>query len=175
MSSVPAVAGADGKLAPERRVLRERELGRVVSDVEEMLIGQEGTGPIVNGRFMPYKDSVGKWTIGYGRCIEDIGISPEEARMLFKADVAKAANDARRLCSIFEELSRPRQLVLISMAYNLGYTGFSKWPRFWDAIHRRDWEEAADHIMDSKAARDDAPSRYQRLAHMMRHDVSVWV
>lgn len=146
-----------------------------MTDVEAMIIAQEGTGPIVKGRFMPYRDSVRKWTIGYGRCIEEIGISPEEARMLLKSDIMIAVNDARRLCSFFDELSRARQLVLISMAYNLGYTGLSEWPRFWDAMHMRDWEGAAFHIMDSKAAREDAPARYLHLAHMMRSDVSQWV
>ena len=146
-----------------------------MTDLERMLIEQEGTGPLVNGRFMPYKDSVGKLTIGYGRCIEDVGISQDEAILLFKDDIANAANDARRLCSIFDELTRPRQLVLMSMAFNLGYAGFSKWPRFWDAIHRRDWQEASDQILDSKAARQDAPARYRQLARMMRDDFSSWV
>jgi lysozyme len=146
-----------------------------MTDLEKMLIEQEGTGPIVNGRFMPYRDSVGKMTIGYGRCIEDIGISEDEAIFMFKDDIANAANDARRLCSIFDDLSRPRQLVLMSMAFNLGYTGFSKWPRFWDAIHRMAWDDAADQIIDSKAAREDAPARYRQLARMMRDDFSAWV
>ena len=132
-----------------------------MTDLERMLIEQEGTGPLVNGRFMPYKDSV--------------GISQDEAILLFKDDIANAANDARRLCSIFDELTRPRQLVLMSMAFNLGYAGFSKWPRFWDAIHRRDWQEASDQILDSKAARQDAPARYRQLARMMRDDFSSWV
>lgn len=146
-----------------------------MTDVEAMIIAQEGTGPIVNGRFMPYKDSVGKWTIGYGRCIEDVGISPEEARILLKSDLMIAVNDARRLCSFFDELSRPRQLVLISMAYNMGYSRYAKWVDFWDAVHQRDWNSAADEILDSDAAREDAPTRYAQLARMMRSDVSEWI
>lgn len=146
-----------------------------MTDLERMLMEQEGTGPLVNGRFMPYKDSVGKLTIGYGRCIDDVGISEDEAIFMFKGDIANAANDARRLCSIFGELTRPRQLVLMSMAFNLGYARFSRWPLFWDAIHRKDWHEAADQILNSKAAREDAPARYRQLARMMRDDVSSWV
>jgi lysozyme len=146
-----------------------------MNDVESMIVSQEGTGPIVNGRFMPYQDSLGKWTIGYGRCIEDVGISAEEARILLMADIAIAANDARRLCSIYDELTRPRQLVLISMAYNLGYSRLSKFVRFLDALHQRNWNEATDHLLDSKAARSDAPSRYAQLARMMREDTSAWV
>lgn len=146
-----------------------------MTDVEQMIKAQEGTGPKVNGRFMPYLDSVGKWTIGYGRCIQDIGISEDEAEVMLKSDLAVAANDARRLCSIYDELTRPRQLVLVSMALNLGYVRYAKWVHFWDAIHRKDWNGAADQILDSKAAREDAPARYRQLARMMRDDFSSWV
>jgi lysozyme len=146
-----------------------------MTDVEAMIIAQEGTGPIVNGRFMPYPDSMLKQTIGYGRCIEDIGISAEEAALLLKNDIAIAATTVHRLCSIFTELTRPRQLVLLSMAYNLGHTRFAKFTDFWEAIHRKDWENAAKEILDSKAAREQAPARYQQLATMMREDLSRWV
>lgn len=146
-----------------------------MTDVEQMIKAQEGTGPMVNGRFMPYLDSAGKWTIGYGRCIQDIGISEDEAEVMLTSDIAIAANDVRRLCSIYDELTRPRQLVLVSMALNLGYVRYAKWVHFWDAIHRKDWHGAADQILDSKAAREDAPARYKQLAGMMRMDQSQWV
>ena len=47
----------------------------------------EGTGPMQNGRLMPYHDSVGKLTIGYGRNIEDTGVTPEEALYLLQNDL----------------------------------------------------------------------------------------
>ena len=47
-------------------------------------------------RLKPYKDSVGKLTIGYGRNLDDVGISQEEAEILFSADVAQARKEAER-------------------------------------------------------------------------------
>ena len=41
-----------------------------------------------NGRHYPYVDSVGKWTLGYGRNIEDNGISDVEADYLLTNDIA---------------------------------------------------------------------------------------
>ena len=34
----------------------------------------------------------------------------------------------------------------------------------WSAIEKEDWQEASAQILDSKAAREDAPERYKRLA-----------
>ena len=146
-----------------------------MTDVETMLSQQEGTGPIKNGRFFPYTDSRGFLSIGNGRCLDRKGLSTDEARMLFHSDIADAIEDAHHVCSIYDQLSRPRQLVLISMAYNLGREGLEHWPRFLGAIHREDWEDAADELLESKAAREQAPVRYKQLAKMMRENVSEWI
>lgn len=146
-----------------------------MNDLECMLMEQEGTGPMENGRFFPYQDRVGKLTIGYGHCLDTKGLTPDLALMLFKVDIADAIDDARRVCSIYDHLSRPRQLCVISMAYNLGREGLNKWPRFIGALHREAWEEAADELLNSKAAREQAPLRYKQLASMMRENVSRWV
>lgn len=157
-----------------------------MTDVERMLQEQEGTGPFRNGRFFLYDDAtgiefkpgdtlVGKLTYGRGYNISDLGIPQDIEEAQFKNNIAIAANDAHKLCSIFDELTRPRQLVLISLAYNLGYLKFSKFVDFWDAIHREDWSAAAYEILDSKAAKKDAPARYRQLARMMRDDFSQWV
>lgn len=155
-------------------MMRDLSLPAAMTDLEAMLRQQEGTGPMKEGRFYPYHDSKGLLTIGYGRCLDRKGMSQDEATMLFHADIADAIDDVQHVCSIYGQLSRPRQLVLISMAFNLGREGLAKWPRFLGAIHREDWDDAADELLDSKAARGDAPARYKHLAKMMRENVSTW-
>jgi len=145
-----------------------------MTDIEIMLKAQEGTGHVRHGRFFPYVDTVGKTTIGYGRCLDTKGISTAMALMMFSEDIADAIDIARRVCSVYDQLSRARQLVMISMAFNLGMVGLNKWVRFLNAIHKEDWNEAADELLDSKAAKEDAPTRYRQLAKMMREDV-LWV
>lgn len=157
-----------------------------MTDLQQMIIQQEGTGPMRNGCFLPYDDATGKplksgdvlkgkLTVGYGYNITDNGIDRDLAMMLLNIGLANAMADVHRVCSIYEQLSRPRQLVLISLAYNLGYERLSKFVRFLDALHRQDWDEAADELLDSDAARTDAPSRYTQLADMMRHSTWLWV
>lgn len=145
-----------------------------MTDLHAMLMEQEGTGPMSDGRFFPYVDSVGKTTIGYGHNIDDKGIPSDIAMMLFNADIADAIQDVRHNCSCYDSLSRPRQLVMVSLAFNLGRHGLAKFVRFLGALHLGKWEEAADELLDSKAAKQ-APVRYQQLAAMMRENVSRWV
>ena len=145
-----------------------------MTDLQTMLMSQEGTGPRdQHGRFLPYPDSLGKLTIGYGHLVEK-GVPPDIALMLFNTDIADALDDVQHVCSCYDQLSRPRQLVLVSLAYNLGREKLSQFVRFLGAIHLSHWEEAADELLNSKAAKQ-APERYSQLATMMRTDLSLWL
>lgn len=146
-----------------------------MTDVEQMIMRQEGTGPMKDGHFYPYKDTAGLLTIGYGHCLDRKGMTLDIGFMLLKMDIADAIEDVRYHFSCYDMLNRARQLVLISMAFNLGRAGLGKWPRFIGAVHLGQWDDAADHLLDSKAAREDAPARYKELAHMMRTGTSEWV
>ncbi len=146
-----------------------------MTPLQQLIMHQEGTGPIRNGRFLPYLDGEGKWTIGYGRNLSDNGISKEEALSFLSSDIADAIADARSLFSCYDALSEARKMVVVSLAFNLGRERLGKFVRFIDAVHRNDWQEAAEELLDSKAARSQAKVRYQELAQMMRTDVSVWV
>ena len=140
-----------------------------MTDLQQMLLHQEGKQP------KPYLDMRQKWTIGIGRNLTDKGLSDDEIMHLFNNDIADAIDDVRHVCSIYDQLSRARQMVLISLAFNLGRDKLSKFVRFLGAIHREAWDQAADEILDSDAARKDAPARYATLARMMREDSTEWV
>jgi len=145
-----------------------------MTDVQTMLMQQEGTGPRDgHGRFLPYPDSLGKLTIGYGHLVEK-GIPADIALMLFNSDIADALDDIRHVCSCYDTLSRPRQLVMISLAFNLGREKLSQFVRFLGAVHMGHHDEAADELLDSKAARE-APTRYARLSEMWRTNTSPWI
>ena len=134
-----------------------------------MLLHQEGKQP------KPYLDTRQKWTIGIGRNLTDKGLSDDEIMHLFNNDIADAIDDARYLCLKYDDLSQARRMVLISMVFNLGRSRLAKFDKFLGALHREEWNEAADEILDSDAARKDAPARYATLARMMREDSSEWV
>ena len=148
-----------------------------MTPLQQLIMHQEGTGPTKEGRYFPYLDGVGKWTIGYGRNLSDNGLSQDEVLDLLDSDIIDAIDDVRHCFSCYDTLSPPRQNVLVSLAFNLGRDRLSKFVRFIGAVHRGAWDEAADELLDSKAAERDAPARYQELAAMMRTDkeISEWV
>lgn len=127
----------------------------------------EGTGPVKNGRMMPYRDSEGLLTIGYGRCIERVGISMIESDQLLDHDIARATSDCVRSFPWFMELDEVRQAVIVSMVFNLGLDGFKKFRRTISHIERSEWGEAAEEMLDSRWARQ-VGRRATELSDMMR-------
>ena len=132
--------------------------------LKEMLIRHEGL------KLKPYKDTVGKLTIGVGRNLEDVGISEDEAMYLLENDIKRAEKVAAECCAehevLFETLPEDAKLVLVDMAFNLGYKlkGFKK---MFAALARGDFEEAAKEMLDSRWARQ-VGKRAEELAEIMR-------
>ena len=145
-----------------------------MTKLQQLIMHHEGTGPMAQGRYFPYQDSVGKWTIGYGRNLTDNGLSKDEVLMLLSSDIADAIDDVRHCFSCYDTLSETRQMVLVSLAFNLGRARLAGFVRFIGAVHRGAFDEAAEELLDSKAAKQ-APARYKELADMMRLDTSLWV
>ena len=104
-------------------------------------------------RLKPYKCTAGKLTIGYGRNLEDVGISQAEADMLFERDFAKAEADARKICKDFnidvDNLIEQRFYVLVDMSFNLGYAGLSKFKNMLTAVSKGDYQTAAREMLES--------------------------
>ena len=118
-------------------------------------------------RLKPYRDSVGIWTIGYGRNLQDVGIRQDEARLMLENDLTVAMNDARFLFDDFAALTPNRQRVLVDMAFNLGRTRLAGFKAMWAALERGDFHAAAAEMKDSRWARQ-VGNRADRLARMMK-------
>jgi lysozyme len=118
-------------------------------------------------RLMPYRDTVGKLTIGVGRNLTDVGITNAEAEALLATDVARTAADLDRLMPWWAELDEVRQRVLLNMAFNMGAAEVARW-RNWHALLRSgQFAAAADAMMRTLWARQVGP-RAVRLSQMMR-------
>lgn len=136
-------------------------------ELTEMLKRHEGTGPVRNGRMMPYRDSEGLLTIGYGRCIERVGISMVEGEVLLEHDIRRAQSDCLRSFPWFSSLNEARQAVVVSMVFNLGLAGFRGFRKTIALLERGDYFAAADEMLDSKWARQ-VGFRADELAEIMR-------
>lgn len=99
---------------------------------------------------LPYQDTVGKISIGIGRCLDDIGISDDEIALLFKNDVDRAVNGCQKLFNGWHSFPDIIQVVLANMMFNLGYAGLSKFVQMRDAANSRHWRRMADEMKDSK-------------------------
>lgn len=115
----------------------------------------------------PYFDTKGKCSIGVGRNLTDRGLSDAEIDFLFENDLRMAVNDVEFFFPWAGKLSRPRQMVLVDMCFNLGVSklrGFSK--MLLNAAHG-DFEKAADEMLDSEWAHE-VGERARLLSEMMR-------
>jgi lysozyme len=120
-----------------------------------------------NNRHFPYKDSVGKLTIGFGRNLTDRGLSEDEAQYLLSNDIHEVINDLQNNYHWFNQLDSVRQEVVINMAFNLGFTGFSKFKTTIKRIAEGNYESAAANMLNSKWA-SQVHGRADELAEMMR-------
>ncbi|MFX4310339.1 glycoside hydrolase family protein [Enterobacter sp. 63] len=111
-----------------------------MADIKERLRLYEGSmeyqkykGYYRQGKFYPYKDSLGYWTIGYGRLIQNEyekykdGITPIEADILLSHDIEKAKAELRTLN--LGTLPTDIEDYLIIMIFQLGLAGTSKFKK----------------------------------------------
>ena len=122
-------------------------------------------------RLKPYRCTASKLTIGYGRNLEDVGISRAEADMMFERDFAQAEAEARQLCRTYkvnyEDLIEQRFYVLTDMIFNMGYDRVSKFKKMLTALSKGDYDTAANEMLDSAWA-IQVGNRAQQLALLMR-------
>ena len=122
-------------------------------------------------RLKPYKCTAGKLTIGYGRNLDDVGISQAEANMMFEMDFARAEVYAEKICKEFginvEDLIEQRFYVLVDMCFNLGYNRLRTFKKFLTALKKGLYDDAANHMLDSLWAKQ-VGNRATQLAALMR-------
>lgn len=123
----------------------------------------EGTGPMRHGRHLPYTDSLGIQTIGYGRAIGRIGITEDEAELLLEHDIQRAISDLDFACSWWRNLDDARQGALAELCFQLGLDGLLNFRRMLDALRTGDYATAAAELLASKYA-TQVPDRAHRLA-----------
>jgi len=100
-------------------------------------------------RLKPYHCSAGKLSIGYGRNLDDVGISHPEALMLLSNDVHKCIKQVEDNIPCFKQLNDIRQNVIINMCFNLGIHGLLKFRKFLTALDNSDYLTASVEMLDS--------------------------
>jgi len=124
-----------------------------------------------------YLDHLGLPTFGIGHLITEndpehgkpVGTVVEQERVqaAFDLDIAVTVNDCHRLYKDFDDLPEEAQRVIANMMVNLGYPRLSKFVGMKAGVDARDWNEAADQMVDSKWY-TQVPNRARRLVARMR-------
>lgn len=119
---------------------------------------------------LPYHDSVGKLTIGFGRNLEAKGISYAVAELMKAEDIQEADTVLREYLTVsYTRLSDVRKAVLISMHHNLGLSGLLGFKNMLEALRAEDYERVFNEMLDSKW-HAQVGIRAKRLALVMRFD-----
>lgn len=113
-------------------------------------------------RALPYKDTNGFETVGYGFNVQ-AGISRFAAAALLAAQAQEAHAELLKL-PWYAALDPIRQSVCLDIDINEGQRGLLKFPHMIAALSRQDWASAATecHVEDPKLA-----SRYAALAKLL--------
>lgn len=99
-----------------------------------------------------YKDHLGYYTIGYGRCIlegKGPGISEDEGDYLLNNDLCRLQSHLSNFLW-FESLDDVRQGVIVELAYNCGVSGLFTFVKMIEALKEKDYTKARLELIDSK-------------------------
>jgi lysozyme len=118
-------------------------------------------------RLFPYKDTVGKLTIGIGRNLIDRGITREEALMMLENDIKYFTEQLSKELPWFDSKPDNVKLVLIDMAFNLGIYGLLNFKNTLGHIERGEYKEASVDMLNSLWAKQ-VGIRAIELANMLR-------
>ena len=124
-----------------------------------------------------YNDHLGYPTFGIGHLVRDndpengepVGTPISEDRVIeaFNEDVETVLSDCAILYDDFDDLPEEAQLIIANMMFNLGRPRLSKFKNMKVAVMERDWNKAADEMIDS-AWYKQVPNRAGRLVKRMR-------
>ena len=120
-------------------------------------------------RAMPYRDSRGTLTIGYGTNL-DIGITRHEGALLLYERVAGAEVHLVRAWPRYEDMPYNVQVELLDMAYQLGVSELLGFHDMLMALARGNYETAALEALNSAWARE-TESRAAEVAAVFRRQL----
>ncbi len=151
-------------------------------ELEQQLIRHEAL------RLKAYKCPAEKLTIGVGRNLDDVGLTPSELQMIrqrksdwvfgdditeaealamLRNDIIRVRSELRTVVYGFDGLTPERQRALADMCFNLGLSRFSKFKKMLAAVEAGDFARASAEMKDSRWARQVGDKPGQRAHNLM--------
>ena len=101
-------------------------------------------------KLKPYHCPKGKLTIGYGRNLEDNGITIHEAEKMLETDLLNIKLELVDNIKFFHNLDDIRQNVLIEMAYQMGTPKLLSFKNTLKFMEKKDFINASKEMLNSK-------------------------
>ena len=124
-----------------------------------------------------YNDHLGYATFGIGHLVtesdpeqgQSVGtpVSSDRVAEAFESDIQSVLRDCNILYSDFHNLPEEAQQVIANMMFNLGRPRLSKFAGMKRGVDARDWDAAADEMVDSNWYRQ-VTNRADRLVERVR-------
>ena len=124
-----------------------------------------------------YNDHLGYATFGIGHLVTEsdpeqgqslgTSVSSDRVAEAFESDIQSVLRDCNILYSDFDDLPEEAQQVIANMMFNLGRPRLSKFAGMKRGVDARDWNQAADEMVDSAWYRQ-VTNRADRLVERMR-------
>jgi GH24 family phage-related lysozyme (muramidase) len=124
-----------------------------------------------------YNDHLGYATFGVGHLVlesdpeygSEIGTAVSESRVIeaFEQDCENVLRDCHILYEDFDDLPEEAQQVIANMMFNMGRPRLSKFKGMKRGVDSRDWNAAADEMVDSTWYRQ-VTNRADRLVERVR-------
>ena len=125
-----------------------------------------------------YLDHLGLATFGIGHLVtewdEEYGweigtpVSEDRCNEVFDSDIQIVLADCKQLYPDFNELPEEVQRIIANMMFNMGRPRLSKFKGMKAGVDARDWDKAADEMVDSRWYRQ-VTNRAERLVERMRN------
>ena len=125
-----------------------------------------------------YLDHLGLPTFGIGHLVteddpehgQEVGTAVSEERVIevFEKDVQVTIDECKKLYNDWLDLPEEAQLIIANMMFNMGRPRLSQFKGMKAGIDARDWNQAADEMVDSKWYRQ-VTNRADRLVTRMRN------
>ena len=139
--------------------LRE-ELDQDEGCIYEVYLDHLGYPTFGIGHLITYRDREHDWSVG-------TDVDEWRVEEVFEEDVQTVLSDCEKLYDDFYELPEEVQLIVANMMFNMGYTRLSKFRGMKRGVDSRNWEEAADEMVDSRWY-TQVTNRADRLVVRMR-------
>mgnify|MGYP000153019157 FL=1 len=124
-----------------------------------------------------YLDHLGLPTFGIGHLVRDddpesglpVGTPVDNDRVVeaFESDIETVLSDCNKLYPDFNDLPEEAQRVIANMMFNMGRPRLSKFKGMKAGVDARDWNRAADEMVDSRWYRQ-VTNRADRLVERIR-------